>query len=592
MSRPYRTFEDDEIIHAEDWNQVQTLIKEEIRTHQHGGGVEGETDPAMLGGKLRTRSLEDGAVSTEKIAPDSVSSRVVARAAVRASHFRADAAIDEHKFAFDPDESVANATTRVELSVPADIAGGDAFLWPIPPGTPITDDVGELVFRTTEPVVVSDEQTSVEVSVRSDLTGSEHNIPAGTLTRVGGALDPFLRRHVAVMQQSPASGGVDAGDGQPPRAAQAAISFRIAAPAPPTYWLVPKGTRVSHQPAGEEAIVYATQQSLHVFPRSRWVEVEALATGAASNVAAGALTTIADVALATRVAVDQPDPATGGATGQRARCKIRLRLLGELPEAGLVIAAGTVVSDGAAIEFQTLTEIILDAGGEDFITAEPVDPQGQQMLPPGPVEVATDARPRLEKIFDPVLRRYLSAEVDGEFTPPVDTPELVRIVFSFSSRAPHSAWLLPTDSRATVSGQEPGAGEDEARPTPIFAIDDDLVIVPRSGWVVAQATEPGSGLLLPAGTLHAIEDFSGGPDLLAALEVDQPRNGDENAQALLRFRVVEGTMPGGVDEWDDSFGYHSLRWCRSSICDSRSPDHKPRRVGPSRCSRDDLRPCR
>ncbi|MEM9489520.1 MAG: baseplate J/gp47 family protein, partial [Myxococcota bacterium] len=379
MSSPYRSFSDGEIIRADDWNELQTVIKEEVRTHRHGGAAEGTSDPRQLGGRLRARSLRDGSVTTEKIAENSVSSRVIAKGTVTPEHFIEDAAIDEGKILFDPDEPVAYAIAEVTLALPQGVVdSGEDVLWAIPAGTPITNDVGDLVFRTTAPVAVSSEEPTVDVAVRCDQPGAHCNVPAGTLTRVGGALDPFLRAHVTVIQQAAAQGGLEPTEEQPPQPARAPVEFSIDGRAPRTFWVIPKRTRVFQPGAGPDdpPLEFLTRRSLTVFPGSNWAVATAAVAGAEGNLAAGLLTIVDDPLLAAVVAVDQPGPATGGEAGTSATTRLRFRLRGAMPTSGVEIPAGTVIKymdAGSATEvaFTTDIAIAVDAGGADYVLADP-----------------------------------------------------------------------------------------------------------------------------------------------------------------------------------------------------------------------------
>lgn len=556
MSRPYRSVGDGDIIRADDWNDIQSIIKEEVRTHRHGGGAEGETDPARLGGLLTSRSLRDQAVTAEKVAEDAVSSRVLAPGSIQARHFRPDAAIDESKILFDPDEPAAYAMAKVALRAPDDVTSG--FLWAVPAGTPITNNVGDIVFRTTDPVTLSDDQRSVEVTVRCEQVGVAYNVPAGTLTRVGGALDPFLREHITIAQQAPAQGGLDPAEGQAPQTARAPVELRVSPSAPRTFWVIPKGTRVSQPAAGDGApIAFMTRQSLSIFPGSGWVEAEAVNPGSNGNVAAGTLTRVADPALALQIAIDQPMAAAGGDTGQSARVRLRVRLLGDMPASPLVVAAGTSVNDGANIEFRTLAPLSLHAGGCEHALADPVAPDQGDPAPATPFDIDPETRPRMDKIFDPVLLRYVSARLDEDFEPGNDDPQAVRLVFSFSERAPHVAWQIPAGARVSVgAGSSPGSTEpDRITPLPVFETEEALTLLARAGWVWADAIVQGSEQDLPAGSLHIIDSSTAPPGLIAALEVDQPVDASGgatgNASVLLRFRVIEGAPSApGQSTWE------------------------------------------
>lgn len=558
MSRPYRSVEDGELIRAEDWNEIQSIIKEEVRSHRHGGGAEEETNPAKLGGLLQAASLIDGAISTEKIAKDAVSARVLGRGVVQPEHFRTDAAIDESKVLFDPDEPVAFAVAEVTLRAPEDVVSGGDFLWPIPAGTPITNSVGDIVFRTSDPVSLSSEEVEAVVAVRCEVPGTRFNVPAGTLTRVGGALDPFLREHLAISQEEPAQGGQDPTESQAPLAAQARVGFQISPHAPLTFWVIPQGTVVRQATAvPDEYIEFVTRQSLSVFPGSGWVDAEAIAVGEAGNVAMGSLTRIVDSGLALRVAVDQPTAATGGEPSQPARVPLRFRLLGAMPASPFTVPAGTEVEDGNGQVFTTVAALWLHSGGSDYVTADPGDPAQDPPDPGQPFEVDAAIRPRLDKIYEPVLARYVSSELDTAFAPDPDDPNAVRLVFSVSERAPHAAWRILADARFSVTPTTPAeqAALDNADPLPLFASTNDLTLFARSGWVLAEAVSPGSDNVLPAGSLNTIQSSSAPPELIAALEMDQPVDGSllasGFAQALVRFRVIEGTpLPPGQDRWE------------------------------------------
>lgn len=555
MGNPYRRFENGELIRSEDWNQIQTIIKQEIRAHRHGGGAEGEADPARLGARLRSEALLDGAVTSEKIAENAVSARVLAPGSVGVAQFRPDAAIDESKVAYDPDEPVAHATAKVTLRMPAEFAAAPDITWAVPRGTPVTNDAGDLVFRTSEPVALDAQKTLVEVTARAEYLGAQGNVPAGTLTRLGGALDPFLRDHLRIAQLAPSQGGAAATDDLPPQVARAEAELRAEDTTPHTFWVVPRGTRVWHQPEdGSVPIAAVTRQSLSVFPRSAWALVECASPGAGGNVPAGAIRSLRDAALAARVAVDQPEAASGGGTGTNARVRVRLRLFGPLAGATLDLPAGTEVQTAQGLVFRTLSLTRLDSGGADHVLADLEDPA--RPLPGGPLVVDPAARLRLDKIHDAALARYLSAERDDAFSAPATDPTAIRLRFAFSVRAPHAAWGIPAGTRVTVSRtSQSDSVDDPARPVPVFETQDALTILPRSGWVRADALTTGSDYNLPAGSLHTVVSVPANPGLAAFIEVHQPRDaaGGELgfAEALVRFHVVEAaTLPQGLAYWE------------------------------------------
>lgn len=430
MSRPYRTFRDGDVIRAQDWNDIQTTIKEEVRTHRHGGGRDGETDPAKLGGKLRGNSLEDRSVTHEKLAENGVTARVLAPGSVKTTHFVAKPAIQESKIAFDPDEPAAHAIARVLLSAPQDEVDLDKeFSWPIPVGTPVTNDIGDVVFRTMDPVVLNNEQPEIEVTARCDEIGEGFNLEEGELTRIGGALDPFLRAHIEVANadDKPSTGGIDADVDQPPQPAVAQVEFDILEDAPPSFWVVPKGTKFKHDP-GDGERVYATQEALNILPATR----------------AGAVTA---------VPVDDP--------------------------------------------------------GWDEETN--IDPK---------------IEPRLDKLSDPVLRRYLKL---GTVKEPIDADAVtVMVTFTVEPDAPFSAWSILKGARLTQSTDDSDGGN-----VPVFETRDDLILFPRSGWVRAHSTN--GGTRLSKQSLDRIGDES----LKDFLEVDQPEEASADGKVLLRFRVVD-----------------------------------------------------
>jgi hypothetical protein len=556
MGNPYRRFEDGELIRSEDWNQIQTIIKQEIRTHRHGGGAEGEADPAKLGARLRSEALLDDAVTTEKIAENAVSARVLAPGSVGVAQFRPDAAIDESKVAFDPDEPAAHATAKVVLRIPDALAATPGLLWAIPKGTPVTNDAGDLVFRTSDPVTLDAQKTSVEVAARAEEIGAQGNVPAGTLTRIGGALDPFLRNHLRIAQLGPSQGGTATTSDLPPQIAWTEAELRTEDITPPTFWVVPKGTRVWHQPDdGGAPIVAVTRQSLSVFPRSAWVLAECTTAGAGGNVPAGSIRTVRDSALAPRVTVDQPEPGTGGDAGVPARVHVRLRLYGALAGTPLAIPAGMEVESVQGLVFRTLAAVSLDAGGADQVLANLEDPA--RPLPAGSLTVDPATRFRLDKIHDPTLVRYVSAQADESFSAPSADPEGIRLRFAFSARAPHSAWGIAAGARVTVSRtSQPGSADDPNQPVPVFETRDARILVPRSGWVRADALAEGSDFNLPAGTLNTVVSLPANPALAASLEVDQPVDAAGGgpgafAQVAVRFRVIESVpLPPGLSFWE------------------------------------------
>jgi Baseplate J-like protein len=555
MGKPYRHFDDGALIRSDEWNQIQTMIKQEIRTHRHGGGAEGESDPARLGARLRSEALLDNAVTTEKIAENAVTARVLAAGSVGVAQFRPDAAIDETKVAFDPDEPAAHATAKVVLQMPAALAATPGILWAIPKGAPVTNDAGDLVFRTSEPVTLDAQKTTVEVTARAEEIGVAGNVPAGTLTRIGGALDPFLRNHLRIAQLGPSQGGAAAADDLPPLIAWAEAELRTEDTTPPTFWVVPKGTRVWHQPAdGSAPIVAVTRQSLSVFPRSAWVLAECTTPGAGGNLAAGSLRTLRDAALAARVAVDQPDAGTGGDAGAPARVRLRLRLFGALAGPTLVVPAATEIEAAQGLVFRTLSPVTIDDGGVDHVLADLED--AARPVPAGSLTVDPAARLRLDKIHDPSLVRYLSAERDETFPAPDGDPRAIRLRLAFSARAPRSAWSILAGTRVTVSrASQSGGADDPTRPVPLFETQEALAILARSGWVRADALTAGSDFNLPAGTLNTVVSLPANPALAASLDVDQPADavGGELgfAWALVRFRVIESTpLPAGLAFWE------------------------------------------
>lgn len=555
MGKPYRHFDDGALIRSDEWNQIQTLIKQEIRTHRHGGGAEGESDPARLGARLRSEALLDNAVTTEKIAEDAVTSRVLAPGSVRVAQFRPDAAIDETKVAFDPDEPAAHATARVALQMPAELAAAPGILWAIPKGTPVTNDAGDLVFRTSEPVALDAQKTSVEVTARAEEIGVAGNVPAGTLTRIGGALDPFLRNHLRIAQLGPSQGGAAATNELPPLIAWTEAELRTEGATPPTFWVVPKGTRVWHRPEdGSAPVVAVTRQSLSVFPRSAWALAECTTPGAGGNVPAGSLRTLRDVMLASRVAVDQPEVGAGGDAGALARVRLRLRLFGALAGPALVVPAGTEIEGTQGLSFRTLYPVAIDDGGVDHVLADLED--AARPVPAGSLTVDPAARLRLDKIHDPSLVGFLSVERDETFVAPAGDPRAIRLRFAFSARAPRSAWSIPAGTRVTVSrASQSSSADDPTRPAPLFETQEALAILPRSGWVRADALTAGSDFNLPAGTLNTVVSLPANPALAASLEVDQPADavGGELgfAQVLVRFRVMESTpLPAGLSFWE------------------------------------------
>ncbi|WP_428265616.1 baseplate J/gp47 family protein [Haliangium sp.] len=558
MGRPYRTYTDGDVIRADDWNEIQSVIKEEIRTHRHGGAAEGEEDPAKLGGLLRTASLRDGAVTAEKIAEDAVSGRALAKGAIQTRHFRPDAAIDERKVLFDPDEPPASAIATVTLAIPEQVReGGGELLWAIPVGTPITNDIGDIVFRTTEPVSLSAEEPTVEVAARCEEIGAVFNVPAGTLTRVGGALDPFLREHLTIAQQAPAAGGLDPAEGQPPQTARAPVAFAISSRAPRTFWFMPKGTRVLQRDPNADPdtapLAFVTRQMVPVFPGSTWVRAEATVVGEGGNVAAGRLSEVVDAGLAELVTIDQPAAAEGGEADEAATVWLRVRLLRAAAEGGVEVPAGAAVRTSDGIEFRTTDAVTLTAGGVDYAIADPVEATQGAPLPGQPFELADDARPRLEKIFDPELVRHVSVERDLSFEPAPEDVGAIRIRIRVSERAPVSAWQVPAGMRVSTSAQS-GEGASETVPMPIFDSQEPVTVLPRSGVVWADASAPGSDLDLPVGSLLQVDETPGDPDLAARLEVYQVRaasgGADGFSAAPVRFRVIEATpLPAGQSTW-------------------------------------------
>lgn len=558
MSRPYRSAEEGGLIRSEDWNEIQSIIKEEVRTHRHGGGAEEETDPAKLGGLLRSTSLLDDSVTTEKLAEDSVSSRALATGSLLAEHFHADAAIDESKILFDPDEPVGFALSEVTLRVPESVVSGEDFLWVIPAGTPITNQVGDIVFRTTDPVTLTPEDTEAEIAVRCEEPGAHYNVPAGTLTRVGGALDPFLREHVTVAQLDAASGGLDPTEDQAPLTAKAPVAFDISPKAPLTFWVIPQGTRVLQ--AGSTDLEFVTRQSLSIFPGSGWVEAKADVDGEAGNLPAGHLTQLVDPGLALRVAVDQPVAASGGDGPQAARVRLRFRLLGTISSSPLFIPTGTQIEDGHGNSFSTLDDLTLNAAGTDYVLADPVDPGQDPPDPVLPLTVDPDTRPRLDKIYEPLLTRYVSAKLDSTFTPGAEDPAAIRLAFSFSERAPHAVWRIVAGAQFSVSPQNQAEQDalDNADPLPLFETSEDLTLFARSGWVWARAVNAGSDSFVPARGLQVVESTNP-PEIVAALEVYQPHDAVTGTlgfeEALVCFRVVEGTdLTYGPDGWEVPLG--------------------------------------
>ncbi|ACY14101.1 hypothetical protein Hoch_1549 [Haliangium ochraceum DSM 14365] len=553
MGKPYREFGDGELIRSDAWNQIQTLVKQEIRTHQHGGGGEGESDPALLGAQLRSDALLDNAVTTEKIAENAVSSRVLADGALTVAQFRPDAAVDESKVAFDPDEPAARATARVVLEMPEDAAATPDLVWSIPEGTPVTNDAGDLVFRTSEPVALEAQKTEVEVAARAEFIGAKGNVPAGTLTRIGGALDPFLRNHLSIEQLTPSLGGSEATGDTPPLRAWTDVEFRAEGTTPPTFWVVPKGTRVWYQPEdGSAAIAARTRQSLSVFPRSTWVLAECEAAGAQGNLPVGSLRAPLDAALATRLTIDQPEAATGGDTDTPARVRLRLRGIGTASEIPLVVPAGTEIQGPETLRFRTLEAVTVDDGGVDYVLADLED--ATQSMPSELLTVEPTTRLRLDKIYDPALLRHLSAVSDESFDAPADQPQLVRLGFSFSARTPRSAWAILAGTQLTVGQGSHDGDDDPARPIPVFETEEALTVLPRSGWVRADALTAGSDFNLPAGSLNTVMSLPSNQALAEWLEVDQllDAGGGEFgfATVLVRFRVIESApLPSGQSGW-------------------------------------------
>ena len=550
MGHPYREFSDHEVIRAEDWKEIQAVVKREIRTHRHGGGTHDETDPAKLGGLLTSESLVDGAVTMEKLQQNSVSSRALAPQSIGPQHFQDNAGILESKVAFDPDEPVSYATVDVNLAIPEALLADGPLLWAIPTGTPITNDAGDIVFRTIAAHTLSHEAPSLDVTVRAEGPGSRYNLPAGFLTRVGGALDPFLREHISVTQLGTSQGGADGGDEQPPQASDAQVTVRFSERTPRTFWVVPKGSSVSFRPdPGAESIPYLTRESLTVFPCTTWVWAEAQLVGEHGNVAAGTLNVVDDATLGPEISVTQVEPATGGTVNDRARVRVCMRLLSSIPESDLVIPAHLPIT-GGSVAFRTEGETVLSAAGTGYVIADPVDPDTTEAVPLEPLDIASTCRPRTEKTHDPSLLRHLTAVRDPDFAGDPDLPSAIRLAWTFSERAPHTAWSIPHGTRFIASGR--GSSGDSAAQLPGFELQDDWALVPCSAMVVARAESAGFEPL-PAGSLRQIVSDLG-PSLTPVLELDQLTNSRREdsgiERTLLRFRVVEGAaLPAGEHHW-------------------------------------------
>ncbi|MEM9489884.1 MAG: baseplate J/gp47 family protein, partial [Myxococcota bacterium] len=156
-------------------------------------------------------------------------------------------------------------------------------------------------------------------------------------------------------------------------------------------------------------------------------------------------------------------------------------------------------------------------------------------------------RPRMEKIFDPSLIRFTSAEFDESFAADPAEPGAVRLRFSLSDRAPHAAWQLEQGARVSASEVPAGGGGAVATPTPDFLTEETVTLIARSGWVWADSVLSGSDQNVPIGSLSTIVSSDADPEIIGNLEVDQlvSATGGESGQAevLLRFRMIEGAPP-------------------------------------------------
>src|SRR5215831_291023 len=99
---PYIARQRGDLIQAEDWNNMQIRSREEIQSHNHTGGEQGDqiSSRGIAAGSVTSSHIATAAINIEHLQDQAVTAAKIASAAITNAHVAPEAAIAENKITF------------------------------------------------------------------------------------------------------------------------------------------------------------------------------------------------------------------------------------------------------------------------------------------------------------------------------------------------------------------------------------------------------------------------------------------------------------------------------------------------------------